>query len=252
MYILLPFIFGLVLGSFANVCIWRLPRDKSIIKPPSCCPNCMKNIPWYYNIPVLSYIILGGKCANCGVSIAVRYPIVELLTAILTGWWFFKFGITGTAFIFTVLGLFLIIVSWIDLEFQIIPTQLTYPLIIIGLIASPFNYLISYSIINSLIGLAGGGGAVLIVRWLGGMIFKKEAMGLGDVKLMMAIGAFIGITGVFWTLFLGSALGSIIGIFLRVTGKKDKLDYIPFGPFLSTGAVIYISSYTFLNRFLVI
>jgi leader peptidase (prepilin peptidase)/N-methyltransferase len=155
-YISMVFIFGLLFGSFANVVILRFPKGISIVKPRSFCPHCMAAIPWYLNIPVLSYIFLGGKCINCKSPISFRYPLVELLTAVITLSWFLKFGMTITALIYFFCGLLLIIASGIDYDYKVLPPQFTYSLILIGLAASPFNEFLTGSIFESLAGAVAG------------------------------------------------------------------------------------------------
>ncbi|MFW6134303.1 MAG: prepilin peptidase [Elusimicrobiota bacterium] len=253
-YPLIAFIFGLFFGSFANVCIWRLPRDKSIVKPRSFCPNCGKKIPWYYNIPVLSYIYLKGRCAYCREKISIRYPVVELAAGIITASWFIRFDLSITPFIFAVFGIILIIISGIDFEHQYIPPYFSYPLIILGIAAAYYNNFLGNQNYNKFIlSLAGAGGGFLIIiliRFMGNIVFKKESMGMGDAKLMAGIGAFVGLGGVFWTIFIGSFLGAIVGLYMRYIGKLEKYEYIPFGPYLSLGSIIFIIFSEFFNSFL--
>lgn len=248
-YLILVFILGLLFGSFANVCIWRIPRGISIVQPRSFCTGCMKTISFVYNIPLISYVFLKGRCAYCGTKISIRYPIVELLTATIITLLFFKFGLSPASFIFSVFAVFLIIIAAIDIEHQIIAPELNYPLMAFGLATSFFN-VFTNGIFHSLLGLTVGGGVVMLIRIGGKFLFKKEAMGLGDVKLMMAIGAFTGVGGIFWVLFTASISGSMVGITMRVLKKKDKFEYIPFGPYLAIGAVIYINFSGYLNNLL--
>ncbi|MGM0441309.1 MAG: prepilin peptidase [Elusimicrobiota bacterium] len=236
----LIFITGLVLGSFANVCIYRLPREESIILPGSRCPQCKHKIPWYLNIPLVSYIILKGKCKYCRESISFRYPAVEFITAVLTTLWWVKFSPGFTAFLFSVFGVFLIVISGVDIDFKVIPPQCSYGLMITGLASAPFNSFLDAGLGSSFLGLAVAGILLMAVRKFGSYIFKKEALGLGDIKLLMGIGAFTGTGGVLGTLFIGSLLGSILGLIFRFAGKIKKLEYIPFGPYLAGGSVIYI------------
>ncbi len=239
------FVFGLLLGSFANVCIWRIPRDISIVRPGSFCTSCMRPVPWYLNLPVLSYFILKGKCAFCGSGFSFRYPLIELLTALVTLSWFVRFGPSLTAGIFTLFGLALVIISVIDIDYQIIAPQVSYPLMGAGIIFAPLNGFLpsqGYAgIFHSAAGLIIGGFVIWLIRYAGTKALGKEAMGMGDVKLMMGIGAFIGPGGLFWTIFIGSLLGSIAGISMRIAGKIEKFEHIPFGPYLAAGAVIYIN-----------
>lgn len=251
--VIIAFVFGLLLGSFANVCIWRIPREISIIRPGSFCTSCMKPVAFYHNIPVLSWIILKGKCVHCSESFSVRYPVIEFLAGSVTALWFYSFGLSPTAFIFTLFGLALIVISMIDIDYRIIAPQISYPLMLSGLLLAPYNELISSpgfgGVLESGTGLLIGGGIIWLVRFLGSKAFGKEAMGLGDVKLMMGIGAFTGAGGIFWTIFAASLLGSIAGIILKIFGNIEKYSYIPFGPFLAAGAVIYIHLGEYLDRF---
>ncbi|MFH1415836.1 MAG: prepilin peptidase [Elusimicrobiota bacterium] len=257
-FLLMTFVLGLILGSFANVCILRIPKEASIITPGSHCPLCMKSLRWYHNIPLLSYIFLGGKCAYCRSPISIRYPLVELVTGLLTLSWFISFGFTSLSFILVPFGLLIIIMSGIDFEHYILPQELTYTLMAAGLLSSFFNPYMENLFSDKLIGrffyssvcLASGGGIIFIIRLLGTLAFKKEAMGIGDIKLMMGIGAYAGLKGIFWTIFIGSLLGSIAGLFMIIKGRKEKLGYIPFGPFLSGGAVIYMHLGRILDRFI--
>ncbi len=276
MIYIIIFIFGLIFGSFANVVIWRFPRDISIVLPGSFCVECGDRIPWYLNIPVLSYIFLRGKCSNCKEPISIRYPTVELITATVTLSWFIKFGLTFTAVLFFAAGLLIIIAAGIDWDYKILPPRFTYGLIALGLVGSPFNSFLKDGVIKlvfgvfintrplagflsglpgpmleSLAGALTGAVLIFIVRFLGTKIFKKEAMGLGDLKLMAGIGALIGPVGVFWALFIGSILGSIAGVGLRISGRVGKLHRIPFGPYLSLGMVIFVNFSGWLNGFLI-
>ena len=239
------FVFGLIFGSFANVCIWRLPQELSIISPGSYCPKCENSIPWYYNVPVLSYIYLKGRCAYCSSPISWRYPMAEFFTGLITLSWFIRFGFTPAAYLFSIFGIILIILSFIDAEHFYLPPELTYPLMAAGIFSSWSNPFMQnpYTgrFVYALISLAAGGLVIIIIRLLGSLVFRKEAMGLGDVKLMMGIAAFTGLPGIFWTIFAASLFGSVIGISMRIFSKDPTAsEYIPFGPFLAAGAVIYI------------
>ena len=234
---LLFFVFGLVIGSFLNVCIYRIPIGKSIVYPPSSCPSCNARIKWYDNIPVLSYIALSGKCRNCGSKISPIYPAVELLTGILTLLIFLKYGFSLRTCAFLIFSYALVAGSFIDIKHYIIPDSISLGLIAVGI---AFSYFLPIGIKNSFIGAAGGFLLLYLVALLGQIIFKKEAMGGGDIKLLGGIGAFIGIKGVLFTLFFASFLGSIVGILLILIGKKDLTSRLPFGPYLSLSAVCYI------------
>ncbi|HOJ43738.1 MAG TPA: prepilin peptidase [Syntrophorhabdaceae bacterium] len=232
------FVFGAIVGSFLNVCIYRLPRDKSIISPNSFCPNCKKPIKFYDNIPILSYIILKGKCRNCNEKISIKYPIVEFITALL---FFLIFRLSGLSIEFGVLILFvsvLIVISFIDLEFQIIPDVLSIGGLLAGLLLSFFRQ--NFGFLDALLGVLSGGGVLFAISYGYQLVRKIEGMGGGDIKLIGMIGAFCGIKGVIFTIISGSFLGTIFGVPAMLIKGKDSKYAVPFGPFLSLGAVIYI------------
>jgi leader peptidase (prepilin peptidase) / N-methyltransferase len=259
---ILFFILGLVLGSFANVCIYRLPAGKSIVTPGSQCPKCGKNILWYDNIPLLSYILLRGKCRFCKAPISFRYFIVELLTGVLFLLTFLKFGVSPALFVYLIFVLALIIVSFIDIDTFLIPDVIVLPGILLGLIFSvlfPQIHQIQIhqitrtgSFLYSLEGVLLGGLVLLFLGVVGKFIFKKEAMGGGDVKLLAMIGAFLGWKCVLLSLFFGSLLGTVVSLSLIVAGKKKIEEYVPFGPYLGLGAVIalFFKWHTFLGFFI--
>lgn len=229
----LIFILGLVIGSFLNVCIYRIPRKLSIIKPSSFCPSCGNSIKWWHNIPVLSFIILKGKCAYCGAKISLRYPVVEILNGIFYVLAYLNFGLTISLPFVLIFISALIVISFIDFDFQIIPDEISIPLILLGIILSllPHNSInLAYDIKDSLIGIVIGGGSLLIVS-----LITRGGMGGGDIKLNAAVGAFLGWKAALLTIFIGSLAGSIVGIvILKKTGNRK----IPFGPFLSLGACV--------------
>lgn len=231
-------VFGMVTGSFLNVCICRLPKNESIVSPPSHCPACSYQIRWYDNIPLLSYLLLRGKCRGCGAPISLQYPLVELLNGVLTLLLFLRFGPTIA---FVTLFLFcsaLVVITFIDIEHQIIPDEISLPGIVVGFILSFF--IPGHSWLNSLLGILLGGGSLLLVasayHWLTG----KDGMGGGDVKLLAMMGAFLGWKSVPFIIFASSLVGSIIGVSIMLLQKKDSKLAIPFGPYLAFGAVLYI------------
>jgi len=232
------FLFGVALGSFLNVLIYRLPRDLSIVSPPSSCPQCRNRIAFYDNIPILSYLILSGKCRKCGYKIPFRYFIVEFISGAVCVIAIWKFGISMQGLISTFLLLSFIAIFFIDLEFQIIPNVFTIPGIIIGFSASITNYaFVDWR--HSLLGIIIGGVLFFLVGYFGQLVFKKEALGFGDVKLAAMLGAFMGWKNVLLILVIGSFLGSIVGISLiLMAGKKGRSSYVPFGPFLVAAAAI--------------
>ncbi len=238
--LVLVFLFGISFGSFLNVLIYRLPLKISLIKPPSKCPECDTPIRFYDNIPVISYVILGGKCRHCKKNISLRYPVIEILSGLLTVYAIYSFGFTLKGIEVVFLSLVFLAIFFIDLDHTIIPDVFTIPGVIIGIAVSLLpGAMVGWK--QSLIGMAVGGGAFMLVGILGQIIFKKEALGFGDVKYAAMVGAFLGWKNLILMLIIASFLGSIIGISLiYLSGKKGKSTYIPFGPFLTVGAWIAI------------
>ena len=234
--IVLIFILGLIVGSFSNVCIYRIPRNESIIFPASHCPKCRSNISPKDNIPLLSYILLKGRCRNCKSKISIQYPIVEFLTGFIYLIIYLIYGLSIQSLIYIILSSALIIIAFIDLNEQIVPDVISLPGIVIGFILSFFVPYISF--INSALGVVVGGGIILIIGMAGSVIFKKEAMGGGDVKLAAMIGAFLGWRYIIISLFLGFFIGALAGIFLIMSKIKSREDTVPFGPFIVLGSFI--------------
>ena len=235
-------IFGLIFGSFLNVCIYRIPRNKSIVWPPSGCPKCDAPIKWYDNIPLISFLVLRGKCRNCKNPISWQYPLVELITGVLTVLCVLRFGFTPWMFAVLAAVYALIALSVIDLELMIIPDRFSLGLLVFGLAVAWFNPNFTGTWwmreLSSLLGAGVGLFGVLALALIGTWIFKKEAMGGGDVKLMGGVGALIGWQGVLTTIVMASFFGLIYALFLMVYKGKKGSDAIPFGPFLSLGALI--------------
>lgn len=231
------FWFGLIIGSFINVCIWRLPREESVIFPASHCPGCNALIRPADNIPVLSYLWLRGRCRACKVAISARYPAIELLHGLVALLIVYRFGFTAEAAVWGVVSAALIAVIFIDLDHQIIPDLITLPGMALGLIAA--STLLSTGWVDSLTGLLLGGGLFYAVAVLSEKILKKEGMGGGDIKLIAMIGAFLGWRGMLLTILLASFSGSVIGLLLIARGR-DRSAPIPFGPFLAIGAMIVL------------
>ncbi|MFQ5328955.1 MAG: prepilin peptidase [Thermodesulfobacteriota bacterium] len=232
------FIFGAAIGSFLNVCIYRLPLKKSIVSPPSACPQCDRRLPFYDNIPILSYILLRGRCRGCGTSFSIRYLAVEFLTALMAVVIYAAFGPTYDALIYLLFVAALIVITFIDLDYQIIPDVISLPGIGAGTLASFF--LIVPGVINSLIGMIVGGGLLYIVATSYYLVTGREGMGGGDIKLLAMIGAFLGWKGVIVTVFAGSLVGAVLGSLIMAVTGRDSRYAIPFGPFLAMGAVIYL------------
>ncbi|MEN6375792.1 MAG: prepilin peptidase [Smithella sp.] len=232
------FVFGAVIGSFLNVCIFRLPENQSIAKPLSQCPNCHHPIRFYDNIPLISYLILRGKCRDCGNKISWRYPLVELITAILALLLFAQFYLTLDFLIFFIFTAVLIVITFIDLDHQIIPDVITLPGIPIFFLLAVFVVQVPW--MEAAIGLFVGGGVLLAIALGYEFITKREGMGGGDIKLLAMIGGFLGWKSLIFVLLFSSLLGAVIGIVLMLIKKEDAKYAVPFGPFLSAAAVAYL------------
>lgn len=235
MSIFFIFIVGLAIGSFLNVCIYRIPRKKSLVYPPSHCPQCGESIKWYDNIPLISYLLLKGKCRSCHHPISVRYPIVEALTGVLFLFsYFFHHSLNILFFKNLIFISFLIPIFFIDLEKGIIPNSLSYGLIISGFILSFFTH----SFFSSLWGIGIGGGIFSTIYFLGYLFLKQEGMGMGDIKMAMGIGVFLGGKLSLIAFFISFLIGGIVAAFFLFTHLKKRKDKLPFAPFLVMGALI--------------
>lgn len=245
-YSIAIFIFGSAIGSFLNVLIYRIPRGVSIVAPGSFCPHCKKPIKWYENIPILSYVFLGGRCSQCKNSISIQYPIVEFLTALLLLWSFIRFSFKMDFFFIAIFFIILIVISGIDFTHQVIPDIFSIPGIFIGLIYQFLNH----NFLPGLVGALFGGGLIFLMRVLGGWAYKKEVMGMGDVYLVTLIGAFTGFPMIIPAIFIAAFIGAIFGmVYLGVT-HQSKDNPIPFGPFLSAGGAIVIILHHQIIQFL--
>jgi len=234
----MAFIFGACIGSFLNVCISRMPDSESIVSPGSKCPKCQSAIRFYDNIPIFSYLWLFGKCRSCAQIIPLRYPVVELLTGTMAVLVLAYFGATADALIYFALICAFIIIIYIDLDHQLIPDIITLPGILIGFLASFILETPTY--MDSLIGLLLGGGILFAIAWGYYLVTGKEGMGGGDIKLLAMIGAFLGWQGVCFTIFLASITGTLAGGLLMLFARKNLKFALPFGPFLSIGAIAYL------------
>ena len=253
MLLISSIIFGALIGSFLNVCIFRLPKEESIVWPGSHCPHCKKPIKGYDNVPIISYILLKGRCRECRSPISAQYPLVEGVTALGSLFLMMRFGPSLSYLVYFVFVASLIVITVIDLYHQIIPDVISLPGIGVGLLASLIIPQITF--LNSMIGILLGGGSLFLVATVYQWLFKREGMGGGDVKLLAMIGAFLGWKSVILTILLSSLIGSVTGILIMVLKGKDFKYAIPFGPFLSLGAVIslfygenLIRWYLYLNR----
>ena len=241
--LLLVFVFGTIVGSFLNVCIYRIPKEESIAFPGSHCGACGKMIRWYDNVPVASYILLRGRCRECGAKFSIQYPMVEMMSGALFVLFYHYFGITAYGIVLLTFTLALLTQSVIDFHHKIIPDVITLPGIVIGLVASCFILQMHGSSVwwqglrASVVGMIAGGGSLFLVGVIAEFFLKKEAMGGGDVKLLAMIGAFLGLAAVAWTIFFGAVIGSLAGVYFMLVKKEEQ---IPFGPFLGIAAAAYI------------
>ncbi len=237
------FVYGAVYGSFLNVVVHRLPREESLARPRSRCPRCLAPIAWHDNVPILSWLALGGRCRRCRVLISVRYPLVEAAAGVLAAalqWRWPQSPAWGGAAALAAGAL--LAVALIDWDTFLIPDELSLGLLAAGLLAAPLNpYLAGHGWGPALWFSARGALTGLAMTWgtaaLGEFLLKKEALGGGDIKLLAAVGAWTGATGAFDCMMIGSLLGSIYGVFLLASGRARRADPIPFGPFLAAAAV---------------
>ena len=239
----LGLLFGSLVGSFLNVVIYRLPQGLSVVTPRSYCPSCRRTVRWYENIPVFSYLFLAGRCHGCRARISFRYPLVEILTAVLASAVVVKFGLTARAgyyFLFFVSPL--IAITLIDLDHQIIPDELSLPGIALGLLGSAWlgPHAWVENTIQSGLGILAGGGVLFTISWFYEKVRHQEGLGGGDVKLAAMIGAFLGWRAVFMVLLLSSLLGSVVGLLLMIIFRKGLKLAIPFGPFLAGASLLYL------------
>ncbi len=262
--LIFSFIFGAVVGSFLNVCIYRIPNEMSLAYPSSHCTSCKKPIPFYHNIPILSYIILGGKCYNCNAKFSWDYPFVEFLAGLLSLLLFLKYGPTIHFLFLFVFVMSLIVITYIDLEHMIIPDVISYPGIVVGLIYSglvtnydslkflldnfqaSFLYILfvldEVRIFSSVFGAIIGSGSLLLIGFLYKNLRKVDGLGLGDVKLMAMVGAFLGWRSIIFVALVSSLVGTIVGVSIMLYTKSDMKYAIPFGPFISFAATLYCFS----------
>jgi leader peptidase (prepilin peptidase)/N-methyltransferase len=238
-YLIVSFIIGSAIGSFLNVVILRLPDEKqSIVFPGSHCPGCGHPIAWYENIPLLSFLLLRGQCRQCGVRISLQYPVVELTMALLGMALYLKFALSPALLIYFVFCAALLVIIFIDIHHQIIPDVISLPGILIGFATSFVNPNLTWQ--QSGLGIHLGGGILYGVAMGYFIATKRDGMGGGDIKLLAMIGAFLGWQSLLFIIFFSSLTGSIVGIFAMLQQGKGGQTKIPFGPFLSIAALVFL------------
>jgi leader peptidase (prepilin peptidase)/N-methyltransferase len=257
---ILALLFGLIFGSFLNVCIYRWPRDLSVVRPRSHCPSCEKTIAWYDNVPVVSYLLLGGRCRYCRARILWRYPVVEVATAGLFFYFVYTNGVTPLAIKMCVFSALLVGLIFSDLEERILPDEMTKGGIVLALIFAwfvPLDDLGGQGFLG-LLWMAGlhvpprwdsvaqaaiGAAVPSFFLWLGGFLYEKirhrEGLGFGDVKLIAMVGAFLGLQAALFTLLIGSMAGAVIGYtYIKLTHKDPSNYELPFGTFLGIAGLV--------------
>lgn len=250
------FLYGLAIGSFLNVVIYRLPREKKLGFDRSVCPHCSNQLKWYHNVPLISYLLLRGRCAFCSERISFRYPLIELLNGLFYVYLYWQLGFGVNLFVFAFLVSALLAIFFIDLDFKIIPDVITIPGMVLGLVVSVLPG--GLGIIESVIGLLAGGGALYLVAILGDWLFKKESMGGGDIKMAAMLGAFLGWQKVLLIFLSSAVIGLVVSVALMaVSAKLRQTREVPYGPFLAIAAVVAmfygdpIISY-YVNNFLTV
>ncbi len=268
--LILQFIFGAIIGSFLSVCIFRIPESRkaeweageadlpkpppapetqiSISNPPrSFCPACKKQLLWWHNIPLVSWLLLRGKCGFCKAPVSARYPLVESLTGLLSILSFHQFGMNLTGAVIFAFCCALIVISFIDYDYYIIPNVISLPGFVLGLVlagvnqwAGIFNPPLVSSLMEAFWGVLAGGGFLFFISEVYLRLRKKEGLGMGDVKLLAMTGAFFGVEGSLYTIFIGSLLGSVLGITLVLLSGRKMSQQLPFGPYLAMGTLVYI------------
>lgn len=229
---------GAVVGSFLNVVIYRLPRRRSVVRPRSFCPQCGRQVRWFDNVPVLSWLALRGRCRDCRTPIPIRYPVVEALAGLAAFGAFQLHGPTVAALETALFAWVSLALAWIDLDHQILPDVITYPSIVLGLGASFIGGLTSP--LESLLGVLVGAGIPTAVILGYRLIRGVEGMGWGDVKYLAAIGAVVGVYGCVWVLLIGAVLGAVVGVGLMISGRGTGKTALPFGTFLAVAVLIWL------------
>lgn len=232
------FILGALLGSFANVVIYRLPQSKSVVHPGSSCPECGHKVRWFDNIPMISWLILRGKCRDCQTAISWRYPLVEFLTGLLFLMIFLKVGFQWVLIEYLYLAFALVVVSFIDFDHMILPDVFTLSGIVLGLVGSLVNP--ERQFLPSILGVLVGGGFLWAVAYFYWVFRKQEGMGGGDIKLLAWLGAVLTWNSIPFIILVSSLLGGVVGGLLALKSKKGFRTIIPFGPYISLAAILYI------------
>lgn len=249
-FLIMSFVLGCLIGSFLNVCIWRLPRNESVVKPRSKCPKCGSGIAWFDNIPIVSWLALGARCRHCHTWISWQYPLVEALTGVLFACVFARFGVCAASPVYMVLCASMVLVTFIDLADWTIPNEVTFPGIPLGLACSvagmfyPASGFLTRDVFDSLAGIVLGGGILYLLDKLTLLLLKKRGMGFGDVKLLAMLGGFLGWKSVFVVIMLASLAGSVIGLALVILqkrkGEEEEAHYLPFGPYLAGAGLVFL------------
>jgi leader peptidase (prepilin peptidase)/N-methyltransferase len=246
------FVLGAVFGSFLNVCIRRLPRQESVVRPASRCPRCGTPIRWWQNVPILSWLALRGRCASCGQPISLRYPFVEALNGLLWLAVWLKFGPQPETLVFLPFLSGMVVLFFTDLDEQLLPDVVTYPLAAAGLVLAAWNGRldlapgvlgsgsVSGRLLSAAAGAALGAGVFVVMMIVWKALFVREAMGWGDPKLMLGVGAFTGIPGVVLTILLASVAGTLVNLPLLLAGRRRMTSEVPFGCYLAPVAVFVV------------
>lgn len=232
------FVFGALLGSFANVVIYRLPKEESVVKPRSHCYSCKKTIPWYDNIPILSWFLLRGKCRQCGAKFSFRYPLVEILMASLFALSYHYAGLSWSLVEYLLFVFGLVICTFIDMDHMILPDEFTLSGIVIGLVGAALNP--QREFLDALFGMLMGGGFLWGMAYVYYLLTKNEGMGGGDIKLLAWIGAVLGWKAIPFVIMTSAIVGSVIGLIAARKQSAGLKTVIPFGPYLALGAVLYL------------
>ncbi|AHZ86916.1 Prepilin peptidase PppA [Bdellovibrio bacteriovorus] len=237
-FYVLFFVLGAIFGSFGNVVIYRLPREESVVKPRSYCYSCKTQIKWYDNIPILSWFILRGKCRKCEAKFSFRYPLVEIIMAVLFALSYHYAGLTWTLLEYLIFIFGLVVCTFIDLDHMILPDEFTLSGIVIGLVGAALNP--QREFLDALFGVLMGGGFLWGMAYVYYMFTKNEGMGGGDIKLLAWIGAIVGWKAIPFVIMTSAIVGSVIGLIAARKQKAGLKTVIPFGPYLALGAVVYL------------